>query len=64
MKIGTVRETKRHEYRVGLTPACVEAYVRRGHEVFVESGAGASAGFADADYRAAGAMLEEDPSNK
>lgn len=41
MKIGTVRETKKHESRVGLTPACVQAYIRRGHQVLVETGAGA-----------------------
>ena len=40
MKIGTVKEIKTHEYRVGLTPACVKAYCSRGHEVFVEKDAG------------------------
>lgn len=58
MKIGTIREIKKHEYRVGLTPACVRAYVKRGHEVFVEAGAGASAGFENDEYRRAGATIE------
>jgi alanine dehydrogenase len=58
MKIGTIREIKKHEYRVGLTPACVRAYVKRGHEVYVEAGAGISAGFGNEEYRWAGAQIE------
>ena len=58
MKIGTVREIKKHEYRVGLTPACVKAYIKRGHEIMVEAGAGVNAGFSNEDYRHAGAVLE------
>jgi alanine dehydrogenase len=60
MKIGCVKEIKRHEYRVGLTPDCVRAYVAHGHQVVIQAGAGEGAGFADADYRAAGASLEAD----
>ncbi len=60
MKIGTIRETKRHEYRVGLTPACVSAYVKRGHCVLIESGAGQHAGFDDDEYHRAGAVIESD----
>ncbi len=40
MKIGVPRETKNHEYRVGLTPGAVREVVAHGHEVWVESGAG------------------------
>jgi alanine dehydrogenase len=58
MKIGTVREIKKHEYRVGLTPACVKAYIKRGHEVFVETGAGINAGFGNKEYLQAGAKIE------
>ena len=57
MRIGTVTEIKTHEYRVGLTPACVRAYRENGHEVIVETGAGANAGFPDAAYKAAGAKI-------
>ena len=57
MRLGTVREIKCHEYRVGLTPSCVKAYCDNGHEVFVEKGAGENAGFPDADYAAAGAQM-------
>ncbi|TFG62961.1 MAG: alanine dehydrogenase [Spirochaetales bacterium] len=59
MKIGTVKEIKTHEYRVGLTPSCVKSYVSRGHRVMVETGAGISAGFEDEDYTAAGGILAD-----
>lgn len=60
MKIGCVKEIKRHEYRVGLTPSCVKSYVNRGHQVFMEKNAGAAAGFPDEQYENAGACIEED----
>lgn len=60
MKIGTVKEIKTHEYRVGLTPACVKAYIARGHAVFVEKGAGDNTGYSDDEYTAAGATVMED----
>jgi alanine dehydrogenase len=59
MKIGTIREIKKHEYRVGLTPSCVRAYVNRGHTVLVESDAGINAGFSNEEYLQAGAVIEE-----
>jgi len=57
MIVGTPREIKNHEYRVGLTPASVRELVAVGHQVLVESGAGAGAGLDDDQYRAAGARL-------
>jgi alanine dehydrogenase len=60
MKIGVAREIKKHEYRVGLTPANAKAYIREGHQVTVEEGAGANAGFPDQAYRDAGAKIEAD----
>ncbi len=57
MKVGTVREIKNHEYRVGLTPNCVAAYRAAGHRVLVERGAGHGAGYEDVDYELAGAEL-------
>lgn len=57
MKVGTVKEIKRHEYRVGLTPACVGLYCRNGHEVVIEAGAGEGTGYSDAEYQAAGATV-------
>jgi alanine dehydrogenase len=60
MKIGCVKEIKRHEYRVGMTPHCVEAYVRHGHQVTIQAGAGEGAGFEDSEYAKAGAKIEAD----
>ena len=57
MKIGTTRELKNHEYRVGLTPDNVSAFVAKGHTVYVETHAGEGAGFSDDDYVAAGAQI-------
>ena len=57
MRIGVPKETKVHEYRVGLTPTAVAELTRDGHAVVVEESAGASIGFSDADYLAAGACI-------
>ncbi len=60
MRIGVPREIKRHEYRVAMTPHSVRAYVKAGHEVTVERGAGVGSGYEDAEYQAAGARIEAD----
>jgi alanine dehydrogenase len=60
MRIGVPREIKDHEYRVGLVPAAVRELTTAGHEVLVESSAGAGIGCSDADYRAAGAAIGAD----
>lgn len=57
MKIGTTKELKNHEYRVGLTPDKVSAFVAKGHEVYVETKAGEGAGFSDEMYKDAGATI-------
>ncbi|MFA7586925.1 MAG: NAD-binding protein, partial [Novosphingobium sp.] len=57
MRVGTVREVKNHEYRVGLTPESARELVAHGHEVWVESQAGLGIGATDADYAAAGATI-------
>ncbi len=57
MMIGTVREIKTHEYRVGLTPDCVRAYCGHGHTVLVERSAGVGAGFTDESFEQAGAKI-------
>ena len=59
MKIGVPKEVKIHEYRVGLVPAGVHELVGAGHEVWVETGAGAGIGFGDAAYEAAGARIAD-----
>jgi len=57
MRIGIPKEIKDHEYRVGVTPAGVSALIAHGHQVLVETFAGARIGFGDALYEAAGAMI-------
>ncbi len=57
MIIGTCKEIKPREYRVGLTPSCVRAYAAHGHTILVEKGAGENTGFRDEDYIAAGAEV-------
>ena len=57
MRIGVPKEIKVHEYRVGMVPAGVRELVDAGHEVLVESQAGAGIGFTDADYENAGARI-------
>ncbi len=60
MLIGLPKEIKNHEYRVGLTPASVRELVSHGHDVLVQSGAGAAIGLSDGLYTAAGATLAPD----
>ncbi len=60
MRIGTVREIKTLEFRVGLTPENVRELAHHGHSVFVESGAGGGIGITDEVYRAAGAQILPD----
>ena len=57
MRIGVPKELKDNEFRVGLTPSSVLELTAHGHEVFVESGAGAGSGLTDAEYQAAGARI-------
>lgn len=57
MRVGVPKEIKNHEYRVGLTPGAVREYVSRGHQVLVETGAGAGIAADDAAYEAAGAAI-------
>lgn len=57
MIIGTPREVKADEYRVGLLPVGAELLVRDGHTVLIEAGAGGGSGFNDRDYIAAGAEI-------
>jgi alanine dehydrogenase len=57
MKIGVPKEIKVHEYRVGLVPAAVRELCASGHQVSVQSGAGAGIDCSDEDYRNAGARI-------
>jgi alanine dehydrogenase len=57
MLIGVPKEIKTQEYRVGLVPSSVKEFVTQGHQVLVETGAGAQIGFTDEIYTEAGAKI-------
>ena len=54
MKIGTPKEVLDGENRVAMTPASARDLQKLGHDCVIEAGAGAAAGFSDADYADAG----------
>ena len=60
MLVGVPKEIKVHESRVALTPEGVFEFVRFGHQVVVEAGAGVGSAISDADFIAAGAKIEAD----
>ncbi len=57
MLVGTPKEIKNHEYRVGLTPESARELVGHGHQVLIETGAGDGIGADDEAYRDAGAAI-------
>ena len=57
MIVGCVTEIKTEEYRVGLTPESVAAFVGRGHHVLIQRGAGEGSSYFDDDYLEAGAEI-------
>ena len=57
MIIGVPKEINTNENRIALVPAGAEAFVTRGHTVYVEKGAGIGSGFPDEAYVAAGAKI-------
>ena len=57
MLIGVPKEIKNNENRVALTPAGVFAFVKRGHEVLIQTQAGLGSGYSDEDYTQAGAKI-------
>ncbi|RUO36444.1 alanine dehydrogenase [Aliidiomarina sanyensis] len=61
MLIGVPKEIKNHEYRIGLSPAAVQEYVNRGHDVMVQRDGGTAIGFTNEDYEAAGARIVDSP---
>src|ERR1041385_7928694 len=62
MIVGVPKEIKGQEYRVALLPSAAYQLIKRGHQVIVERGAGAGAGYPDAAYAQAGAILVADHS--
>ena len=57
MIIGSPKEIKNHESRVGLNTASVGSLVHSGHKVYIEKNAGIKSGFSDEDYKKAGAEI-------
>ncbi|ADB34135.1 alanine dehydrogenase [Kribbella flavida DSM 17836] len=57
MKVGVPKEVKNHEYRVAITPSGVHEFVRNGHEVLIEQGAGSGSLLTDEEFVAAGARI-------
>ena len=62
MKVGALKEIKPGEARVALTPESALQIQKLGHECFVQSGAGAAAGFSDELYEKAGVTVVTDAS--
>jgi NAD(P) transhydrogenase subunit alpha len=60
MRIAVSREAAPGERRVALVPESGKKLIQAGYEVAIEAGAGDEAGFADAAYRDAGAVVEPD----
>lgn len=60
MLVGVPKEIKVHESRVALTPEGVSEFIRFGHQVVVEAGAGVGSAISDEDFICAGAQIEAD----
>ncbi|OLN22926.1 alanine dehydrogenase [Domibacillus antri] len=60
MIIGVPTEIKNNENRVAITPAGVLSFVKEGHQVLVQSGAGVGSGFSDDEYKKTGAEILDD----
>jgi alanine dehydrogenase len=60
MKVGVPTEIKTDEYRVSLTPAGVRELTERGHEVFIQAGAGLGSTIPDSEFEAQGAHILAD----
>ena len=59
MIIGVPKEIKNNENRVAMTPAGVAAFTQAGHQVMMERDAGLGSGFADEDFKQAGATVSD-----
>lgn len=57
MKIGIPKEVKPNENRVAITPSGVMEFVKCGHEVYIQDGAGVGSGFTNEIYIQAGAKI-------
>ncbi|HIF85058.1 MAG TPA: alanine dehydrogenase [Flavobacteriaceae bacterium] len=57
MIIGIPKEIKNNEFRVGMTPSGVNSFIRNGHTVYLQKGAGLGSGFSDNLYSKVGAQI-------
>lgn len=57
MNIGVPKEIKNNEFRVAITPSGVREFVKNGHKVFIETGAGIGSAITDQDYQSVGAEI-------
>jgi alanine dehydrogenase len=57
MRIGIPRERKTLEKRVAITPDGARQLTTRGHQVLIETNAGAGSSFSDDDYKQAGCQI-------
>ena len=60
MLVGVPKEIKVHELRVALTPEGVSEFLRAGHKIVVEEGAGLGSAITDENFISAGATVEKD----
>jgi alanine dehydrogenase len=61
MRVGILKEIKRKEHRVSMTPSGVEQMLAHGHEVLFETGAGDGSVFYNEDYIKVGATICNSP---
>ncbi|MBU5593777.1 alanine dehydrogenase [Amphibacillus sp. MSJ-3] len=59
MKIGIPKEIKSNESRVAITAMGVKLLKQKGHDVYIETGAGVGADITDEEYQEAGATILE-----
>jgi alanine dehydrogenase len=57
VKVGVPKEVKNNEFRVAITPSGVHEFVRNGHEVLIEQGAGDGSLIPDEEFVGAGARI-------
>lgn len=57
MKIGIPKEIMDGETRVAVIPSMIPTFTKKGHEVYVQAGAGEKAFFTDEDFKSAGATI-------
>lgn len=60
MNIGVPKEIKAQENRVSMTPGSVAEFMKRGHNVFVQRGAGEGSSYSDEQYEKVGAVIADD----